>query len=174
MTVSEKPGGRFFRRHSNDFTMPSISLPTLCSSYISTTTRSIGEIVGLIASALAYGRVAQVLKSVGLVLDKMGPSPRCFLEETEESGLMERFSGFRHRFTTGRELAELLTGIRRVIRRHGSLQACFLAGFRPGADTVGPALAAFVRELGEPWRGSTTVSFRIRVRTVHVSGSTCT
>ena len=73
------------------------------------------EIVGLIASALAYGRVAQVLKSVGLVLDKMGPSPRCFLEETEESGLMERFSGFRHRFTTGRELAELLTGIRRVI-----------------------------------------------------------
>ena len=111
------------------------------------------EIVGLIASALAYGRVAQVLKSVGLVLDNMGPSPRCFLEGTDESGLMERFSGFRHRFTTGRELAELLMGIRRIIKRHGSLQACFLAGLRPGADTVGPALAAFVRELGEPWGG---------------------
>ena len=33
------------------------------------------EIAGLIASSLAYGRVAQILKSVAFVLDKMNPSP---------------------------------------------------------------------------------------------------
>ncbi len=105
------------------------------------------EIVGLIASALAYGRVAQVLKSVGGVLGKMGPFPRAFLEDTQEVDLRERFRGFRHRFTTEWELADLIRGIQGVLRRHGSLQACFLSGLRPGDDTVGPALCAFVREL---------------------------
>lgn len=37
------------------------------------------EIVGLIAASLAYGRVAQILKSVGTVLEAMGPSPAVFL-----------------------------------------------------------------------------------------------
>ncbi len=37
------------------------------------------EIAGLIASALAYGRVAQILKSVASVLDTMGESPYLFL-----------------------------------------------------------------------------------------------
>ena len=36
------------------------------------------EIVGLIASSLAYGRVAQILKSVSFVLDIMHPSPYLF------------------------------------------------------------------------------------------------
>src|SRR5208283_1304904 len=38
------------------------------------------EIVGIIASSLAYGRVAQILKSISCILDQMGPSPRQFLE----------------------------------------------------------------------------------------------
>jgi len=33
------------------------------------------EIAALAASGLAYGRVRQILKSVGPVLDAMGPSP---------------------------------------------------------------------------------------------------
>ena len=38
------------------------------------------EIVGLLASSLAYGRVSQILKSISTVLEKMGPSPFSFLE----------------------------------------------------------------------------------------------
>ena len=33
------------------------------------------EIAGLVASSLAYGRIAQILKSVSRVLDPLGPSP---------------------------------------------------------------------------------------------------
>ncbi len=105
------------------------------------------EIVGLLASALAYGRVAQVLKSVDKALGKMGRSPRAFLAAAQEPDMWEVFRGFRHRFTTDRELVELLVGIQGVLRRHGSLQACFLSGLRSGDDTVGPALCAFVSEL---------------------------
>jgi uncharacterized protein (TIGR02757 family) len=105
------------------------------------------EIVGLIASALAYGRVAQVLKSVDRVLRRMGPYPRAFLDDAREPRLREDFHGFKHRFTTDRELVDLLMGIQGINRRYGSLQACFLSGLNPGDETTGPALAAFVREL---------------------------
>lgn len=37
------------------------------------------EVVGLIASSLAYGKVKQILKSVSSVLDIMKPSPYRFL-----------------------------------------------------------------------------------------------
>lgn len=105
------------------------------------------EIVGLIASSLAYGRVRTIIHSARNVLEPMGPSPRAFLEGTREKDLREIYRGFRHRFTTEEELTELLTGVRRVVGRYGSLEACFLAGLSGGDDTTRPALAAFVREL---------------------------
>ncbi len=105
------------------------------------------EIVGLIASALAYGRVRQILKSVAKVLAEMGPSPRAFLEETGQVHIREIFHGFKHRFTTGEELAELLIGMRQVIREYGSLRECFTAGMSPQDGTTIPALHAFTRAI---------------------------
>ena len=58
------------------------------------------EIAGLIASSLAYGRVAQIHRSVAPVLDQMD-SPRRFVEKSSERRLQATFAGFRHRFTTG-------------------------------------------------------------------------
>ena len=104
------------------------------------------EIVGLIASSLAYGRVAQILKSVFAVLERMKPSPFSFLQNTSRKRILSTFSDFRHRFTTGDELASLLWGTKQVIDSYGSLYACFCAGMHPD-DTVLPALSAFVGEL---------------------------
>jgi hypothetical protein len=47
------------------------------------------EIVGLIAASLAYGRVAQILKSVSAVLEKMEPSPRDFVRSSTDAGLQK-------------------------------------------------------------------------------------
>lgn len=105
------------------------------------------EIAGIIASSLAYGRVAQILASVDTVLGRMGPSPRAFLEDTGSDDLREIFTGFKHRFTTDAELVAVLTGVRDTLRRHGSLQACFMRGIRAGDETTIPALAAFSRSL---------------------------
>ena len=55
------------------------------------------EVVGLIASSLAYGRVAQILKSIAYVLDKIGPSPYLFLKEAIPEFLQKDFVGFTHR-----------------------------------------------------------------------------
>lgn len=105
------------------------------------------EIAGFIASILAYGRVAQILKSVGTVLDKMGPSPYAFLKEKSTSSLAAIFLGFRHRFTADTGLVSVLTSMKKVISRYGSLNRCFVAGMRDSDETVLPALQKFSTEL---------------------------
>ena len=105
------------------------------------------EIVGLIASSLAYGRVAQVLSSVSSVLERMGPSPRTFLRRASRESLWQTFADFRHRFTTGGEICSMLLGIKHIISRYGSLGACFIAGMNYDSDTILPALSTFVKQL---------------------------
>lgn len=105
------------------------------------------EIVALLASGLAYGRVAQILRSVRALLDRIGPSPAAFLGRTPARSLDEIFAGFKHRWTTGREVADLLAGAARVVDRHGSLGRCLSQHLRPEHETILPALAGFVDEI---------------------------
>ncbi len=105
------------------------------------------ELVGLIASSLAYGRVNQIVKSVSSVLKRMDHSPFSFLQESSRKHLFSTFSDFQHRFTTGDEVASMLWGSKHVIGRYGSLYACFLDGLSDDEATILPALSAFVREI---------------------------
>lgn len=105
------------------------------------------EIAGLTASSLAYGRVAQILKSVSSVLDIMGPSPSEFLAEASSASLRQTFAGFVHRFATGDNLAAMLTGAGEIIREYGSLHECFLAGLEKDDETILPALSFFAEKI---------------------------
>lgn len=105
------------------------------------------EIVGLVASSLAYGRVQQILKSVSLVRERMQPSPYIFLNQASREALLPDFAGFKHRFTTGEDLVSMLLGIKGAIGRYGSLHACFAAGINDSDSTVLPAVSHFAKEL---------------------------
>jgi len=105
------------------------------------------EIVGLVAACLAYGRVRQILASVSRVLERMGPSPSRFLLDHSLDRIHFLFGSFKHRFTTGAELAALLGSMREMLLRFGSLETCFLAGCSPGDATVFPALESFAHRL---------------------------
>jgi uncharacterized protein (TIGR02757 family) len=107
------------------------------------------EIVGVLAASLAYGRVAQILKSVACVLDRMGPYPHDFLKEHSRESLGEVFSDFKHRFTTGAQVSSLLINIRKIIHNYGSLQDCFIRGMKKKDETVLPALDRFAGALSE-------------------------
>jgi len=104
------------------------------------------EIAGLVAASLSYGRVRSILNSVRSVLERM-PSPRRFLAAASPQSLQRAFAGFRHRFATGEQLAALLLGARRLVERHGSLEACFTSRLTADDATVVPALTAFATEL---------------------------
>jgi len=105
------------------------------------------EVAGLIASSLAYGRVAQILRSVDTVLTNLEYSPAGFLTDSKDSDLEKRFSSFVHRFTTGGEMAQFLINTRQVLKKYGSLGRCFRDAFRSSDLTVLPALSAFVARL---------------------------
>ena len=119
------------------------------------------EVVGLIASSLAYGRVAQILKSMGTVLDRIG-SPARFVADSSPAKLRRTFADFNHRFTTGDEMAAMIDGAGRAIRKFGSLGKSFKSHSRKSDETVLHAMAGFVTELGggttsllpDPTRGS--------------------
>jgi uncharacterized protein (TIGR02757 family) len=104
------------------------------------------EIVALIASSLAYGRVAQIHRSVASVLERM-PSPSTFLKEATRRSLKGTFSGFKHRFTTDAELAAMLFSVKRALEAYGSLKACFEKGLSENDETVMPALAFFIQKV---------------------------
>jgi uncharacterized protein (TIGR02757 family) len=105
------------------------------------------EIVGLVASSLAYGRVAQILRSVQDALNRMG-RPRRFVEDSSTAKMAKAFAGFRHRFTTGDEMAAMLSGAALAIKRHGSLGRCFASCLARGDETILPALCGFAKALG--------------------------
>jgi uncharacterized protein (TIGR02757 family) len=95
------------------------------------------EVVGLIASSLAYGRVASILSSVRRVLDVVGPSPAEALAEyarraASHDEMARRLGGFVHRFTACEEMAMFLHGIGRALISHGSLENLFMEGMSEG------------------------------------------
>ena len=105
------------------------------------------EIVGLIASSLAYGRVAQILKSVGRILAKTGQSPYRFVRRTRPADFHRIYCGFKHRFTTHCDIANLFSALHRILKEYGSLNECFVAGMGRDDETTAPALDVFLEKL---------------------------
>ncbi len=109
------------------------------------------EVIGLVAACLAYGKLSSILASVGRALERLENRPRSFLLSRSEAEIRLACESFRHRFTGGEALARLLCGVRRVLKRRGSLRACFLAHDGASSLTVLPAAGAFVAEVaGSP------------------------
>lgn len=109
------------------------------------------EIVGIVASSLAYGGIKQILKSVASALSPI-PSPADFITNSSKDELLKLYRGFKHRFTTGEELAMMLFGIKTVTEKYGSLETCFLKGLSEDDETIIPALTRFVNELSSVFK----------------------
>ncbi len=113
------------------------------------------ETAGFIAAALAYGNVRQILASVTKVLGLMGPFPARWLRERTETRITRLFLPFKHRFTTGAELAVFLTNIRTVLRKYGSLEKCFYRHYRPADGDLSGTIYAFINDLNTAARTPT-------------------
>jgi uncharacterized protein (TIGR02757 family) len=101
------------------------------------------EVVGLVASGLAFGNVRQIKRSIAAVLEVLGSRPARAVRGIEPGPVARRLRGFKHRWTDGRDVACLLFFLRQMLESHGSVEAFFAAGAPPGAPDVGPALASF-------------------------------
>jgi uncharacterized protein (TIGR02757 family) len=104
------------------------------------------EITAFLASALAYGRVQQIEKSLDILLGRMGESPSEFVINFDKDK-RRTLKDFKHRFTTGNDISDLLTLLRMVISRHGSIEQYFALGYNPGDRNIIPALSKFCNSL---------------------------
>ncbi len=105
------------------------------------------EIVGLVASVLAYGNVKQILKSVALVLGILGNSPRNFIQKTNSEKIFFLFKNFRHRWHTGEDMAAMLTGVKKIIEIEGSLKNLFLKHCKESDENIAFPLESFIQHL---------------------------
>lgn len=105
------------------------------------------EVVGLIASSLAYGRVQGIRQSVAFVLNVMGDKPFGFTMRFRPERDSALFSGFVHRFNTGTDIACLIYFMRQMIEEKGSIEGFFLKGYSPYDENIKAALSAFSRNV---------------------------
>lgn len=105
------------------------------------------ETAGLIASSLAYGRVAQILKNVTQVLNTMGPSPFQYVHKGTDRQFNRDFKNFKYRFTTAGEFLAMLRGARAVMREYGSLEQCLAQFIAESGGALAGALPGFAAAL---------------------------
>ena len=105
------------------------------------------EIVGLFASLLAYGRVAQILKSIQSVLDPMGNSPYDYILNASDTRLQSDFESFQHRWTYGKDITHLATGMQRLLRSHETLEKSFSHHLAADDTDTLSALGLWIRSL---------------------------
>ena len=101
------------------------------------------EIVGFIASALAFGRVQSVLNSIEGMLAVMGASPAAFVRAFDPARDRKCFDHLVHRWTNGADFAALIWILHNMIERSGSIEGFFVEGLRADAVDVSEGLQSF-------------------------------
>src|SRR5204863_8000367 len=79
------------------------------------------ELVGFIAAALAFGRVASVLASIEAICRVIGPAPAAFIKAFDPDRHGAPLRALVHRWTRGDDFVALLWILRALVERHGSL-----------------------------------------------------
>jgi len=101
------------------------------------------EVVGLIASAFAYGNVKIILRTVSNVLGYLGSSPARTIACFDPHRDSRRLRGFYHRFNTSRDLVVLFWIIGRTLQDYGSLESAFASALSADDVEVTGALDRF-------------------------------
>lgn len=104
------------------------------------------EIAAFLASALAYGRVRQIKRSLTRLLQRMGASPLRFVLHFDQDK-RRKLEDFRHRFTRGEDISDLLTLLRIVFDQYGSIEKYFVLCYNSGDKNIVPALSEFCDRL---------------------------
>lgn len=103
------------------------------------------ELVGLIASSLAFGNVKAFRPKIEDALTRLGPSPVRTAEDPARVRAVLR--GWKHRVYRDGDLACLVVGARAVQRADGTLGAAFARFYREQGEDLQLAASAFARAI---------------------------
>jgi uncharacterized protein (TIGR02757 family) len=103
------------------------------------------ELAALLTACLAYGRVDLFSRELNRILAAMGPSPSAFVRGFDADRDAGAFRDFVYRFNRPGDLVAFCAAARDLLKKHGTLEQCFLAGDDAASPHVGPALERFSR-----------------------------
>ena len=89
------------------------------------------ELVGLIASSLAFGRVTQIFKAIDRIMEITNGEPLRYISSLNGEPDRELLS-FQYRFVTGADVYRLFEVAGGVLKIHGSLGSFMQRQYRPG------------------------------------------
>lgn len=101
------------------------------------------ELVGLLASSLALGRVELILRTIDDLLKRL-PTPVTAITSLSEGEISKLAVGYSYRFFRQEHLANLLIAVRRILLEEGSLEEALRRKANGGLQE---GLEAFVEEL---------------------------
>jgi uncharacterized protein (TIGR02757 family) len=101
------------------------------------------EVVAFLASALAFGNVTSIIRTLDGLLGRLGAHPAEYVLAFDPRREADALATFVHRWTRAEDLVALLLILQQVLVRHGTLEAFFAAGDHPGHADVGCALESF-------------------------------
>ena len=103
------------------------------------------ELVALLTTCLAYGRVDLFGRALEGVLSAMAPSPAAFVRDFDARRDADRFASFIYRFNRPRDVVAFCVATRDLLARHGTLEKVFVAGDAEPQGPIRPALERFSR-----------------------------
>lgn len=113
------------------------------------------EWIGLIAAGLAYGRVASIRASIQGAASRLGNRPSDMIRTASTRRLRSAMDGFRHRWTTGDEVAALLLAAREAAGPDQTLGEALAALIRDEDTSLRPALIRWTARLRDAGVGPT-------------------
>jgi len=102
------------------------------------------EITGFIASCFAYGRVDLFKPVIDKILFFMGESPYDFISNFDLKKYEKLFSGIKYRFNNTSDIVALLYVIHKIVKKHGSIEACFKSFYNEKDGNIGSALSGLI------------------------------
>lgn len=135
------------------------------------------EVVGLIASSLAYGKVTLFLPVIEKILQKMGNSPSVFLENFDLKKDAEKFSNIYYRFSRPEDIIAFIYAISKAIKYRGRLKNLFMDNFNSNV-TIKEAITGFVHyfshiDLSEIYKNNTKPKGYLHFFPSPKNGSAC-
>lgn len=104
------------------------------------------ELVGLVASALAFGRVSQIFQALERLLEIVGNEPLRYVLTLRERP-EEALDRFRYRFVSGRNVYRFFAVAGGIIKTYGSIGSLIRKNYRKGH------LLELVDEITQAFRG---------------------
>ncbi len=112
------------------------------------------EVAGFVTAALGYGGAGQIRRSAHEVFARAGEPPAQFAVRVSPEEALDRFRGFKHRWTGGGEAAFLFLAAGAMIRGHSSIGNLVRSLDNPSEETVGGTMTRFAEWIRARWNSA--------------------